>query len=384
MKYLLLALGFATVSFEAGAQTSDSLAQTQINLIRTADSLIASYKFESALNLLSKGDSLDKDLLLRIGHCHLRLGTARAAIRPYERVLKMDSTNLSALNQLGQLYARDGDYAKALPLFLRLIAIDSANGYYCKQIGSLAARSEDKATAIYWYRKALHFNPADAESSLSLGNILFEFEEYESVDTIVNLALAQDSLFKPMIVLRAKSAFEQQRYESVIATINSLLQKSDTTALYARLLGISYFHQKDYHKLMTCMTFLLKNRYDQEWIYYYMGLAARELGDVPTSINWFKLAVQKSISENTKVYYSQLGQSHDALGEYPEAIRAYKAAYDYSREGILLYHLARNYDMYYKDKTMALAFYRRYLKSDDTIRLAREYARRRMQDMGDF
>jgi hypothetical protein len=40
--------------------------------------------------------------------------------------------------------------------------------------------------------------------------------------------------------------------------------------------------------------------------------------------------------------------------------------------------------MYYKDKTTALAYYEKYLESDDTIRKAREYARSRMQDMGKF
>jgi tetratricopeptide (TPR) repeat protein len=190
--------------------------------------------------------------------------------------------------------------------------------------------------------------------------------------------------FKPLLLLSAKSAFEQQHYESAIVTINKLLEKSDTTALLARLLGVSYFHLHDYNKVITCMQFLLKNKYDFEWIYYYMGLSFRELGYVSASISWLKLAVEKSISENTTTYYSQLGQTYEQMGEHQEAIRAYRAAYNFSKEGILLYHLARNYDVYYKDKSMAVEYYKKYLESDDTIRLAREYARKRMQDMGHF
>jgi tetratricopeptide (TPR) repeat protein len=381
---ILFSLSFGSLAITAMSQGTNSIANAQNELIIRADSMMANYKFEEALNLLTKGDSLNTSILLRIGQCNFRLGASEAAIRPYERVLQMDSSNLTALNQLGQLYARDGDFEKALSCFTQLVRLDPTNSYYCKQAGSMAARLDDKMTAKFWFKKALDFNPADVEASLALGNILMETEEYESVDSIVQLALAVDPKFKPILLLSAKSAFEQQHYEPVITTINSLLKKSDTTALYARMLGVSYFHLRDYNKLVACMSFLLKNRYDAEWIYYYMGIASRGLDDLPASINWFKLAAQKSISENTKTYYSQLGQSYEEAGDYQEAIKAYRAAYNYSKEGILLYHLARNYDVYYKDKATALAYYRRYLESDDTIRLAKEYARKRMQDMGDF
>jgi tetratricopeptide (TPR) repeat protein len=150
------------------------------------------------------------------------------------------------------------------------------------------------------------------------------------------------------------------------------------------MLGVSYHHVKDYSNVVTCMNYLLRNRYDFDWIYFYMGVAFRELGDVPASVRWLKLAAQKSISDNTKIYYSQLGQSFEDMGNYEEAIRAYRTAYNYSKDGVLLYHLARNYDVYYEDKATAALYYQKYLESDDTIRLAREYARKRMQDMGHF
>jgi len=383
MKWLFV-FSFCSLTFIAKSQVSDSVDYAHIKLISEADSLIANYKFEKALNLLAKGDTLIIDILLRIGQCHSRLGASAAAIYPYERILKMDSANLSALNQLGQLYARDGDFEKAYSTFAQLIKLDPTNSYYYKQAGSIASRLEDKTSAKKLYRKALSLNPADIESSLALGNVLMELEEYESADTVAQQALAIEPGFEPMLLLSAKSAFEQQHYESVIIAVNSLLESSDTTALYARLLGISYFHQKEHEKLMTCMTYLLKNRYDFEWIYYYMGVSSRELGGVTSSLRWFRMAAEKSISENTKTYYSELGKSYELLGDYQGAIRAYRAAYNYSKDGILLYHLARNYDVYYKDKKLALEYYEKYLESDDTIRLAREYARKRMQDMGKF
>ncbi len=47
-----------------------------------------------------------------------------------------------------------------------------------------------------------------------------------------------------------------------------------------------------------------------------------------------------------------------------KAIVAYKDAYKYSDDPILLYYLATITDLYYKDKTIAINYYKKYLKSN--------------------
>lgn len=375
---------FCSVSWQAISQQPEPVRSTNSALISHADSLMASYQFEKALSVLQLADTLDKEILLRLGQCNFRLGASGGAIQPFERVLRLDSGNITALNHLGQLYGRDGDFSKALSCFVKLIVLDSSNAYYFKQAGSMAMRLNEVGRARQWYTQALRLNARDTESAVALANTLMTMEQYQTVDSIVEAAMVQEPSFKPLILLRARSAFEQREYKSVVAACNQLLEMSDTTAVAARLLGISYFHLGEYESVISCMRFLLTNNYDFEWVYYYMGVAFRELGDSQGSVDWLKLAVEKSLSENTSSYYTQLGQSYEALGDHPAAIKAYRAAYDFSKEGILLYHLARNYDVYYKDKATAAAYYQRYLESDDTIRLAREYAKKRMQDMGHF
>jgi tetratricopeptide (TPR) repeat protein len=234
------------------------------------------------------------------------------------------------------------------------------------------------------FEEACKLNPTDVEALLALGNILFDMDDYEGADKIVQQALASAPAFRPVLLLQAKLAYEQHQYTTAISTLNKLILSSDTTVLFARMLCVSYFNLRDYSNVMNCVNFLIRNHFDSEWLYYYMGVAVRELGNVKGSVDWFKLAIDRSISDNMKTYYSQLAKSYESIGDYANAIRAYKAAYNYSMEGIYLYHLARNYDIFYKDKSTALLYYEKYLQSEDTVRLAREYARLRMQDMGKF
>ena len=383
-RFTFLFLAFCALVRLGSAQEIATVEQSNNAVLAKADSLIAAFQFEKALGILQSADSVDKDILLRLGQCQFRLGASGGAIEPFERVLQLDSGNVTALNHLGQLYGRDGDFVKALSCFVKLIQLDSNNAYYFKQAGSMSMRLNEIGSARHWYTRALKVNSRDTESSVALANALMVMEQYKKVDSIVETAMMLEPNFKPLLMLSARSAFEQREYSKAVTVLDRLLAKTDTTAMTARLLGISYFHLREYEKLISCMQFLVTNNYDFEWIYYYMGVAFRELGDANSSVSWLKLAVEKSISENTSAYYAQLGQSYEAIGDHPAAIKAYRAAYDFSKDGIMLYHLARNYDVYYKDKATAVAFYKRYLESDDTIRLAREYAKKRMQDMGYF
>jgi tetratricopeptide (TPR) repeat protein len=53
-------------------------------------------------------------------------------------------------------------------------------------------------------------------------------------------------------------------------------------------------------------------------------------------------------------------------GLLEKSIKSYQIAYKSSKQNILLYHLARNYDLYYKDKSTALSYYERYLAMNDS------------------
>src|SRR5687767_4821877 len=64
------ALALCSIAFTGMSQHADKISIRQNDLILQADSLMANYKFEKALELLSQGDSLNTDILLRIGQCN--------------------------------------------------------------------------------------------------------------------------------------------------------------------------------------------------------------------------------------------------------------------------------------------------------------------------
>jgi tetratricopeptide (TPR) repeat protein len=159
------------------------------------------------------------------------------------------------------------------------------------------------------------------------------------------------------------------------------MAKGDTIPAYARLLGISYFQLERYDKVLPLMKYLLDRDMKADWIYYYIGSSYQQLQQPDSAITYINKAIEAGISENISNYYTQLASSYEDKKDYKSAIKYYKAAYESSKADILLYHLARNYDVYYKDKSQAIAYYKRYLNSDDTIKIAKEYTKYRLDEL---
>ena len=360
-------------------ERSEELSQHDRALL--ADKLISNYQFDEALSLLNHSeDSLDVGIIQRKGYCYFRLGSYRNAILQYEKALTFDSLNRNALVQLGQLYSRNNQYEEASGCYQRLIMQDSMNSFYYKQYAVVASQADDFYTSLACFLKAVTLNPRDIEAFSLLGNALIDNEQFELADSILTQALMINR--SPQLrFLLAKAQLGQEKYEEVIRTTESLLVKGDTIAAYARLLGISYFQVDRYDKVLPFMKVLLRANQTAEWIYYYVGVSYQQDHKPDSALIYLNKAIDAGISSNISNYYTQLAVTYEEMRDFKSAIKYYKAAYEASRTDILLYHLARNYDVYYKDKTQAIAYYKRYLNSEDTIKIAKEYTRYRLDEL---
>ena len=354
-----------------------------LEIIERADELAKNYQFEQALQVLNGSeDSLSTMVLQRKGMCYARLGNYSDAIKSYESIRITDSLNREALYNLGQLYSVKDEYEKSAECFMKLIQLDSTNSFYHKQYAAVAERRSDPITAIAYYMQTVTLNPRDIEAYSHLCRILLEAEQYPYVDSILTEVLKTGENAQLRLLL-ARAKLGQDQYNDVIVNVETILTTKDTTATYARLLGISYFQLDRYERVIPCMQFLVGKGVKADWIYYYLGVSYQEQGNIQDAIFYLNLAIQESISDHIGAYYTQLASAHEQAKDFKNAIRNYKLAYETSKTDILLYHLARNYDVYYKDKAQAQRYYKKYLESEDTVQLARKYSEHRLGVLSD-
>ena len=356
---------------------------TTPEVIAEADRLINGYQFEKALTVIDGAqDSLDVTLLQRKGYCYSRLGNYAGAIAAYEAVRMKDSLDREALYRLGQLYSINDQYDQSRICYEKLIRVDSVNSFYFKQYAEVAVKAGDVMTAIGKYLQAVRLNPRDMEAYAKFADLLIDAEQYHFADSMLTSVLSGVESNQLRLLL-ARANLAEENHEAVVSNVERVLAAGDTSVTSARLLGISYFHLERYGKVIPCMEFLLSKGLKADWIYYFLGASYQQVNDPLKAIEFLNLAIEEGISDNIGTYYTQLGMAYEDAKDFRNAIRNYKSAYETSKADILLYHLARNYDVYYKDKTQAQVYYKRYLDSDDTIKLAKDYSRHRLNALSD-
>ena len=343
------------------------------------DSLIKSYQFNQALTLLnSSEDSLALEVLQYKGYCYHQLGNYNEAIDVYTSILKADSLNRRAWLALGNLYARQKQNSESFECYRKLIEMDSLNSYYHKQYAFIALEAGADDAAIASFLKALELNPTDLESTTKVAELLIEGERPEQAEKLLIKALERTST-PHLRLLLAKAQMDGKKYKEAVNTTTQLIMAAgDTVPAHARILGASHYHLDHFDEAIYWLNFLIQAELKAEWIYYYIGASYQGLNKQDSAIIYFNKAVKKGTSQYMNSYYVQLATSYEAKNNFKMAIKYYKAAYTESHVGILLYHLACNYDVYYKDKKSALIYFKRYLESDDTIQAAREYSKYRV------
>jgi len=362
MKYnVIIFLVFNTLSFIALGQP-----MVDEHKCKKAKEDIANYQFAQALKgLLScEHDSLEhiKDIAL----CYYKIGQFVQAESYYKKALSQAKEDITAINQLANIYAKKTDYQQCVLQYEKLIAIDSNNGYYHKQLAIYAKRGNKLGLAFKHLGIAYHLNPSDLSVIHMLTIFYIGLDEFDMAKEYLKKGLTLDSTHIQLLLVKAKLAYAQKDYAAIVHAITKCLPyQNDTSAYQLKLLGIAYFHLDDHVRSIECLTKAIDLQ-ETEVIHYYLGLNFKATGLLDESTFHFEKAINIGITDHIATYYSALATVLEENEDYQASIKAYQAAYNYSQNKVILFHLARNYDTYYADKEPALAYYKMYLSHNDT------------------
>lgn len=380
-RLILLLLLLSALSF-AQAQPGKADSLRLESKYQAANEAISAFQFDAALRLLSEcyiRKPKETAYLLKIGYCHSQLGRYPDARLFYEAALKEDTANTTALSALGQLYEQQDNYRKAQSYFARLISIDSTNSYYYKRSARLYLKQGDATRALLAYLSAHTLNATDIEVITQLSSLYLAMEDTSYAGRFIDegLRLAPNNI--RLLQVQARLLHKAKQHSAVAATVQRTLELGDSSSYYIMLLGVALLHLDSTQAAIRHLESIVDRKEDNEHTHHYLGLAYRKLGRLGESAAHFNLALDKAISPKTGDYYYELGQVLDLQGQLKPAIDAYTRALDFGAGAEARYFLARAADRYYKDKTIALQHYQRYLASDDSA--FREYSSQRAREL---
>jgi tetratricopeptide (TPR) repeat protein len=381
MKQLITIVLFCCFALQLTAQES-----TNNECSRVAE-YISLHRFEDALSILNQHCESNTENIFRKGFCYFKLGNYKQANSAFLQVLKQDSLHTPTLLHLGLLNYQDQKYKAALKYFEALIDIEKGSSWYYKQSAISAFKAGEISKSVEYYNHTLKLNPADFEAA---GNLIelyilmdgFFSDNLNTAEEVANKMLKIDPENTLMLSKKAKVAYKAKNYKTVYSTVHDLMQLGDSSSATLKMLGISCHSLKKNKEAILYLEEILKRKEESDVIHYYLGLAWREEGNHKKSVEHLEKSILLSFGENLPHYYTQLAVTYEEKKEYAKALKYYQAAYQETKDNVLLFHLARNYDLHYKDKKKALQYYEKYLASNDTINQNyQEYSRFRVKDL---
>jgi tetratricopeptide (TPR) repeat protein len=320
-------------------------------------------QFEEAVAYLAPAlaaDSSDLTLLGYAGYAYYMNDHSDEAYGCFQRMLGVDSNNVTALHYL-LLIRINEDPGEAIGYGARLLQLQPGRAVWWRIMGELSARRQHPDSALSYYNQAYVMAPGDVKTIAGLVDLLIEDRNFTRPDSILDLALARDSLNNTLLRLKVRSSYQGQHYAEVLVPGERLLRSDQTAVQSLTWLSLAYYNLKQYPDCIRVCEGMLADGMDIESVYYYEARAWTKLRQYEKSDSLLRIALKKAIAPTAEWYYDNLGSNEEDLRHYKAALANYDTAYYLFRDPRVLYTCGRICEVDLKDMAMARKYYRHYL-----------------------
>jgi tetratricopeptide (TPR) repeat protein len=316
----------------------------------------------SYLQSIFKEDTQDPKELSQLAYANLMAGKLPDAEKSYLKLYALQPNSLPTLFSLANISIRRGIDEKAKSYYEAILKLDSTNFNVYKQLASL--NKDDISTEkIRYLRKANTLNPTDADVAFNLCEIFFKMNFFSEADKVLQPALAADSTNLQLLKMKMPISMANKKYDESIATGMKLLSYGDSSTFVLNNLAKSYFLKLDYRNALKYFLIINDKAFDNEGLYYNIGLSYRGVKEYKNAAPFFEKAIKEGISNKIASYYGLLGDSFEEINRNEEANAAYKRGLLFENNGSLLYNIALVYETKLNDKKNAINYYDQYLKT---------------------
>ena len=265
---------------------------------------------------------------------------------------------------MGRNYINLDDYRKAYDIFSEIYAKDSTHLYWNKQLAYCAFQTGRKKMAISLYEKIIDENPGDYGSYFNLLRLYNRKEQARQFLALIDKGFEQFPENGGFYRELAGYKFANKQYEEAKANIEKYFE-SDGDSIYKVMLnyGICCYFARDEKLAMTILKKCERQNPSDPYVMFYMSLSNKRLARYDLAEKYMNYAIDFSIPSYLSEMYHHLGQIYGQQRKFKESIAALKKAVEYDPTNYeVLFEIATTYEEYNSNKTLALNYYRIYLK----------------------
>ncbi len=313
------------------------------------------------------------NLLSLLGYSYFLNRQFTASEKYYNRILEIDSNHATAVYYLGKINILKGNNKEALRKFTKLVNLKHGVPAYYKQLAILWNVSGNSDSATYYYNLTYQLNPNDADVVVALAYFWLDKQQFEKADSLLDLALAQDSFQAPIIIAKIRSNYSQKKF-GAIPELSKLLRKMNSIELNPfTFTAIAYYHLKEYDSCIAISELLKAHQLLSRNMFYLEALAHKELKNYKQAISLLDTCIDMALEPDANDYLSQKGSVLELMSQPKQALLQYDYAYSIFNDPNQLYNIALIYDNAFKDYDKALKYYRSFIKKT-TVKTPLKYA----------
>lgn len=388
-------------NLEKKSSTSEELSNSEQFFLAISFQRLENHnKAIKILASMSRSNPNDVTVLFALGESYRALGNDKAAIGIYNEVIEKDSSNTITRIELAKLYTDMQNYDSAIKIYDYLVIQDSSNAYYLRELGYSLYKLGSNREAEQYFRMALAVNKYDPKTALWLAKIFYDNEKYEESLNLINESLNYNPVYLPLNKLKAEVLYKSQSYNSAAEQYQNLIMLGDSTSAVFQKLGLCLYssvatqdslaENEKVGKIKEAIEAFersnILDNFTNPLTLTYLGFCFKTLERYKTAIVYLEKALDSMTPDYIDRVYSNLGASYERTDNYADAIKAFSKSLEYSNENpSTIFRLAAVYDRFYEDKSVALAYYKKYLKKADYLNdETTKYSESRIEELKEY
>ncbi len=293
-----------------------------------------------------------------------RLGNYKKAKKELMPFVENKNYAFAANKTLARIYESELNYPKAIKHTLALSKIDTTNFVHHRKLGRLYTNAGYTLEALKSLNIAHALNDKDLLTIISLAELNFSLSQTAVADSIIQMAHIIDSSNIKVQLLRSKIFYKQRAYDQVAKTLRYVKGRIDLDDYFNKIYGFSLVKIDSFEKAKFTLHKVLLNDPEAESVHYYLGLAYENTNEEKTADFHYSRAIEGGISKQIPLYHKKIARIAEKKKNWPKAIKHYRKSLNYKNDPEVLFLLALASDNYYKDKSIAVKYYSKYLQSE--------------------
>ncbi len=339
--------------------------QTFTVLVKQGSIYQITRNYSKAIDLYTKALYKKESLKVKqeLGKSYLGQGNSDQAIKIYEDVLKKDSLNLLLKFDLAKLYTKEYRKNDAIPLLESLIKADSLNPGYYYELGKIY---KNKGASGFiksgnYFLDTYRRDTTHLKSIYELSKFYKQLKFNDSTSMFIDKGLRLNPKSINFNQLKAKESYNKKEFDTTLVYLKKLEELNFKTMFTYKLFGLTYMKMEDYTNAEKYLEKAIRKKWNDASVHYNMGLLKKLQGDLKGAELSFLISIMNLKPDVDKQYY-ELGLVY-LQNDLNKATSSFKKSYENNpKNHYSLFQLALVSEDYYKDKKIALKYFKMYVE----------------------